>query len=493
MAANQKPGPESFAIFGIQLLPVPSPDHGQRLPTRQQPGLRLAHRPVQNPELADRTVQKIGFAGGRPVAGAEHQRRAGPDRPLQDPDGPPEALGGHDSAVQVEVHAGALAHAVVGDHQVGPPVRLQLVFLGAADAYVAAILHLNIERRPVAEDLQPPTPVGVFQIDLPGQDHPGAPLPKPEGHGNRKGTVRFEAREILCLYEGVLGQIQEGDGTGPVDSSRSGQLQFPLLRTGAEMGCPAQLQGEGLGAVEFVQVQIEMPVRLQPALEFLFSGPLDLVPLVSGGRLLPPQLFPPHGVTAGRHDHHRRRIEGISVQGFLGGVAEEGGQRIEVLLGDGIELVVVAGGATHRQAQPDRAGGVDPVLGVHDLHFLFDDAPFVGGDVAAMEAGGDELFRGRIGQQVAGQLVHRELVEGQVPVEGPDDPVPVGPHLTVIVDMQAVGVAVAGRIEPIAAPVLPIGRGSHEAVGPRGVRVRRGVRHKLRHFLRIGRQTGEIQ
>ena len=276
-------------------------------------------------------------------------------------------------------------------------------------------------------------------------------------------------------------------------SSRSGQHQFPLLRSGAKMGRLAQLQGEGPGAVEFVEVQIEMPVRVQPALEIRFGGPLDFVPLVPGGRFLPPQLFPPQTVASGRHDHHRGRIEGISVQRFLGGVAEEGGQRIEVLLGDGIELVVVAGGATHRQAQPDRAGGVDPVLGVHDLHFLFDDPPFVGGDVAAMEAGGDELLRGRVGQQVAGQLVHRELVEGQVPVEGPDDPVAVGPHLAVVVDMQAVGVAVAGRIEPVAAPVLPVGRGPHEPVDPPGVGVRGGIRRELRHPLRIGRQTGEIQ
>ena len=64
------------------------------------------------------------------------------------------------------------------------------------------------------------------------------------------------------------------------------------------------------------------------------------------------------------------------------------------------------------------------------------------------------LVERRFGQQVAGQLLDRELVERQVAVERVDDPVAVGPHLAVVVEVDAVRVGVAGRVEPVAAAML---------------------------------------
>ena len=76
----------------------------------------------------------------------------------------------------------------------------------------------------------------------------------------------------------------------------------------------------------------------------------------------------------------------------LRGVVEEGGQRVELLLRERIELVIVADGAAGGQAEPDLAGGLGAVAGVEHEVLLVDRAAFVGRDVAAVEAGGDALI-----------------------------------------------------------------------------------------------------
>ena len=98
---------------------------------------------------------------------------------------------------------------------------------------------------------------------------------------------------------------------------------------------------------------------------------------------------------------------------------------------------------------------------------------FVGRDVAAMEAGGDLLVERRIGQQVAGQLLDGELVERQIAVEGLDHPVAIGPDLAVVVDVDAVRVAVAGRVQPVARAMLAVMRRGEIAVDHVFVGVRR--------------------
>ena len=63
------------------------------------------------------------------------------------------------------------------------------------------------------------------------------------------------------------------------------------------------------------------------------------------------------------------------------------------------------------------------------------------------------------GKQVAGQLLDREPVERQVAVEGADDPVAKRPGLAEVVEVIAVGVGIAGRVEPVASAMLaPPGR-----------------------------------
>ena len=83
--------------------------------------------------------------------------------------------------------------------------------------------------------------------------------------------------------------------------------------------------------------------------------------------------------------------------------------------------------------------------------------------------------------------------KGMIAVEGLDDPVAIGPDLAIVVDVDAVRVAVAGDVEPVARAMLTVvGRGEvavdHVLVG-----VGRGV---LEEGVELGgsrREAGEVE
>ena len=94
-----------------------------------------------------------------------------------------------------------------------------------------------------------------------------------------------------------------------------------------------------------------------------------------------------------------------------------------------------------------------------------------------------------IGQQVAGQLVDDELVEGLVAVEGLDHPVAVGPDDASGVGGVAGTVGIAGEVEPLAGPMFAVGGLGQEMRDDFGV-CRLG---QLRDFFRRGRKTGDVE
>ena len=199
----------------------------------------------------------------------------------------------------------------------------------------------------------------------------------------------------------------------------------------------------------------------------------------------------------GQVDHGAAAILHVAVEAGLGRVAEEGGQRVEILGRERVELVVVALRAVGRQAQVDPADRLHAVGGVVG-EVLFDDgAAFIGRGVAPLETGRDQLRLRRIRQQVAGDLLDRELVERLVRVEGFDHPVAVGPHLARVVEVQAVGVGVARGIEPIAGAVLAVRRRRHQLVHQgadlRILQVGAVLGEVLGEEFGRGRQAGDIE
>ncbi len=172
---------------------------------------------------------------------------------------------------------------------------------------------------------------------------------------------------------------------------------------------------------------------------------------------------------------------------------EKGIHRIIILRRDRIELVVMADGAAGREAHPDlhrRGGAVDRVA-IGPL--LGDAAALARGDIAAIESRGNELLAGRVGEQIARELPAGEFVKRQVRIKRLHDPVAVGPHGALVVEMKSVGVGIAGKVEPVTGHVLTVSRAGQETVDESLVGRRRSVLQESLDLRRRRRQAGQIE
>ena len=124
----------------------------------------------------------------------------------------------------------------------------------------------------------------------------------------------------------------------------------------------------------------------------------------------------------------------------------------------------VALGAAGGEPEPGGAGGGDAVGHGVEAELEGVDAAFFIEHGVAMESGGGDLFRSGIGKHVAGELLDGELIESFIGVERFDDVVAVGPDGAVAVFFVAVGIGVAGEVEPAAGPALAVARRFQEVV-----------------------------
>ena len=159
--------------------------------------------------------------------------------------------------------------------------------------------------------------------------------------------------------------------------------------------------------------------------------------------------------------------------------------------------MIVAAGAAEGHAQEGAAEGFDLFVDeVHEEFHLVGFGEEFGAD--AEEAEGGEvavaLGGGGGGEEVAGDLFADELVVGEVAVEGVDDVVAVAPGIAEgDVFIEAVGVGVAGDIEPVAAPAFAVVRGIQEAVDDAGEGVGRVVGEEGGDVVGRGREAGEVE
>jgi hypothetical protein len=126
--------------------------------------------------------------------------------------------------------------------------------------------------------------------------------------------------------------------------------------------------------------------------------------------------------------------------------------------------VIVALRARDGEAEEGGAERVDAVDDALDAELLGVDATLLVDLGVAVEAGGYLLFDGGVGQEVAGELFDDELIVGQIAIEGVDDPVAVLPDLARGIDRVAVGVGVAGEVEPRSRPAFAVVRGGEQAL-----------------------------
>ena len=284
-------------------------------------------------------------------------------------------------------------------------------------------------------------------------------------HGDGVGVLvrlrpRHQERAVLLLLErsGVGGDDADGTEEGPAWRSRR-QRRLPGRELGGEVGGVDRL-------LERVRFGLEGVTLLQPLGWCELQIGLD-DPLV------------PHDVAQALHAVVR--------------VVEEGQHPVVVLLGDGVELVVVALRAGHGAAEPRRGGRV------HAVHQrlpprLFDvDPSLLVEEGVPVEAGRDLLLRRGLGEHVTRDLLDGEVAERQVPVEGVDDPVAVHPRGPAPVLLVAVRVGVSREVQPGTRPALTVVRRGEQAVDDLLVGIRARVGQERVHLRQRRRKADEVE
>ena len=237
---------------------------------------------------------------------------------------------------------------------------------------------------------------------------------------------------------------------------------------------------------------------LQPRALFLDPGRQDGV--VAGRQRLAERGDP--GLQAAFLVGAQHRLLGDGRTGVVAAVAVEprvaerievGVELVVVLLADRVELVVVALRAGEGQAQDGFAQRLHAVRVVVEQVLRGDRATLVGVHVVALEARRDQLGVRRVRHEVAGELLEQEAVVGLVVVEGLDDPVAPEPEVATAVDGEAIGVGVAGRIEPVQGHALAEVRRGQQAVDLLLVGAGRGVLEEGVELLGRGREPGQVE
>ncbi len=386
------------------------------------------------------------------------------------------AAGTSGATIDEDPQAGGFGGAVVGDEDMLPFAGTEGIVGGDDLEGVGgpAVDQVDGVIAVVGEEI--PTAV-IHGLIHPGENGlEGAAGGNPDPGAVTEGLIPFEIGDVTEVRGGV-----GGEDCGGTESA----IWIPLGRLdGGGLGCGTGMESEPV-AFALVQQGMDNEVGSRRGdAEGIGSDPgqpgFEVGPgirttvgeaLLYGGDLVGEGL--PTGAVGFRvgDDDAGVGILDVAIETTLGGVPEVRGHGIEIAGWDGIELVVVADGAIGGETEPDPGGGLDTVTGVVGQVFLLDRAALVGGGVASVESSGDELVVGGVREEITGELFNRESVEGLVGVEGPDHPVAVRPHLPVIVEVQTVGVGVAGGIKPVPAAMFAPGRRSHELsdVGVQGL------------------------
>ena len=220
--------------------------------------------------------------------------------------------------------------------------------------------------------------------------------------------------------------------------------------------------------------------ELLPALPAQLGEPaVDAVSLRSGPLVEDPDARSPVGV-AGEYP-------------LLLDVGEECRHRIEVPGQEGVELVVVALGASQRRAQPHRRDVAHPVGRVLGEVLLRLGATLVGHAAQAVVAARHQLRLGRIGQQVRGEVLARHDIEGRVLVEGPDDIVAERVDIDRNVPVIARRVRVPDQVQPVDRHALAVVRGLEHGIQEPLVGVRPAIPREGLGILRPRRQAGQVE
>ena len=337
-------------------------------------------------------------------------------------------------------------------------------------------------------------------------------------HDHRLGNV--EQRVVMGLVGGFGGRhLQHGvpqlfHELLALDLFLRGQVLFQVQK-GQSVRVAQLLQGLGQGGGQLFLLQGAIVVRNFEGLHHLRRklrllgfehAPADFLLQQS---VRPAELGQGQeaGVGLGPVKHGKlgdhRNFHGVAAR-------KDGLEAVVVLLGEGIELVVVTAGAAQREPHECRGGGVDPVgqdfielpAGVHLGFARLRHQPVEPCAHPGLQRP-QLLHRDGVAPfqiQVVGpefvcrDLLLKEAVEGLVFVEGLDDVVPVAPGM----GKEGIGfksgrVGVANHVQPVPSPAFPVvGRGQqfvhHRLEGPGRV-----VLEEAFHLFRRGGKADQVE
>ena len=194
-----------------------------------------------------------------------------------------------------------------------------------------------------------------------------------------------------------------------------------------------------------------------------------------------------------RELQRRFREQRIAIHRGVRRAVEERVELVKLPLRDRIELVVVADRALRREAHPRIRRRRCAIQRIEEDVFRIDRPALARRHIAPVEPTRHELRLRRIRQQIAGELLDRELIEPLVVVERLDDPIAVGPHRALVVEVKAVRVPIPRLIQPRTRHLLAVARRRQQPVDHPLIRVRCLIRNERLHFLGSRRQTGECE
>ena len=174
-------------------------------------------------------------------------------------------------------------------------------------------------------------------------------------------------------------------------------------------------------------------------------------------------------------------------------VVEEGEELVELFLAQGIVLVLMAASAAEAQPHPNHPHGLDPVDDVLGAPLLVDRASLGVDAVITVKTRGDQLVVGRLVEQIPGELLDGELIEGLVGVERPDHPVSPGPLAVLEVVVIAMAVSIAGAVKPPGRQALSEARRCQQAIDRLRIRLWCLIREEGVQLFQGRRQAGQVK
>ena len=399
--------------------------------------------------------------------------------------------------VDVELHAGGLAGAVVGHEEMEPRVLRQRVFTGNLEGIVRPRAgEMRVEFELVIH--QQIHAAKLLRVVHPAQQRAALALAVNARPAAERKTVRaLEAHRAPSVEKHLAVELQRAadaaaDPDRRVGAALEDRRQRRVIRT-AVVERPVQREAsrQALRLLDLQRFGADffLPLHLR-------CGQIgfDLLHQRGGGGNGLIQFRRLCRLLRRRHGQEGRRVRRArAVEALLRHLMEERVELVKLLRRDGIVFVVVALGATHRGAEPH--GG----RGAHAVHDVFGEilvgvrAALVVGHHVAVETARDLLRPRRVRQQIAGELLDGELVERQVPIERRDDPLAPRPHLAQAVVVIAARIRVTRLVEPRHRHALAVSGPREQAIHQLLVSVRALVREEGVHVRDARWQAGQVQ